>query len=222
MVTDLVAVHYGLPRDVTDCLHANAEACGRALQKTNIVKDFRKDLARGICYLPDEWMREVGYVPLSLEGAPVAWKHKVLNNVLDELEDSVIYVLDLPYAATGFRTAGLLCMLPAYQTILLAAQKNGNLFAADHAVKISRETMFQCVQDAQSLVDDNEGIARYSQSLRGAVEGVFADSIRLTYDLVSLVEHGTCDSDVGNVMVALVPSSVKTRRFALSPRCSWP
>jgi len=179
MVTDLVAVHYGLPSDVTSCLHSNVEACGRALQKTNVVKDFPKDLARGVCYLPDEWLLEVDYVPLSLAGAPVAWKHKVLNNVLDELEDSVAYVLDLPYAARGYRTASLLCMLPAYQTILLAAQKNGSLFAADHAVKISRETMLQCVQDAQSLVDDNEGIIRYSQSRRGAVEGVFADSFQI-------------------------------------------
>jgi len=169
MMTELVAHHYQLTDGVTDRLLANCEAFGRGLQKTNIVKDFAKDLARGICYIPDAWMSEVERSPLSLAGAPTDWKEKVLNNVMDELERSVDYVSALPYSAVGYRIASLLCLLPAYQTILLAAQRQEELFTRDHQVKISRTTMSQCLLDAKSMLADNDTILRYSREIKRGV-----------------------------------------------------
>lgn len=169
MATGLVVNHYDLTGEVTTRLTDNSEACGRALQKTNIVKDFPKDLARGICYLPYEWMEEVKNTPLSLVGAPTSWRKKVIENVMDELNRSVEYIMDLPYSALGYRMASLLCFLPAYQTILLAAQRHETLFTVDHHIKISRETMAQCMQDAQAMLTDNEAIQQYSQSVRNAI-----------------------------------------------------
>jgi phytoene/squalene synthetase len=169
MATELVISHYGLTDGVADSLVSTCEACGRGLQKTNIVKDFPKDLARGVCYLPDAWMGEVERSPLSLDGAPREWKQKVLANVMDELEESVDYVLALPYSAVGYRIASLLCLLPAYQTILLAAQSQEALFTPDHHVKISRATMSQCLLDAQSMLADNDAILRYSREIRSSV-----------------------------------------------------
>ena len=58
MSTDLLIEHYGVGSDTAQRLRAMAEACGRGLQKTNIVKDFAKDLNRGMCYLPDRWLQE--------------------------------------------------------------------------------------------------------------------------------------------------------------------
>ncbi len=173
MATELIISHYGLTDGVADNLLSTCEACGLGLQKTNIVKDFAKDLARGICYLPDAWMSEVERSPLLLAGAPADWKGKVLNNVMDELEKSVDYVLVLPYRAVGYRIASLLCLLPAYQTILLAAQRQGELFTRDHHVKISRTTMSQCLLDAQSMLADNDAILRYSQEVKRAVATLF-------------------------------------------------
>lgn len=176
MATGLVINHYGLMGEVTTRLADNSEACGRALQKTNIVKDFPKDLARGICYLPNEWMEEVEHAPLSLVGAPTSWRQKVIENVLDELNRSLEYIMDLPYSALGYRMASLLCFLPAYQTLLLAAQRHETLFTVDHHVKISRETMAQCIRDAQAIVTNNKAIQQYSQSLRNAISREFARS----------------------------------------------
>lgn len=173
MATELVISYYGLTDGVADNLLSTCEACGRGLQKTNIVKDFAKDLARGVCYLPDAWMSEVERSPLSLAGAPVDWKRKVLNNVMDELEESVDYVLTLPYRAVGYRIASLLCLLPAYQMILLAAQRQEGLFSPDHHVKISRATMSQCLLDAQSMLADNDAILRYSREIKSAVATLF-------------------------------------------------
>jgi farnesyl-diphosphate farnesyltransferase len=176
MATGLVINHYGLTGEVITRLTDNSEACGRALQKTNIVKDFPKDLARGICYLPYEWMEEIENRPLSLVGAPTSWRQKVLDNVLDELSRSVEYIMDLPYSALGYRMASLLCFLPAYQTILLAAQRHETLFTVDHHVKISRETMAQCIQDAQAMVTNNEAIQQYHQKLKIAISREFAQT----------------------------------------------
>jgi phytoene/squalene synthetase len=53
MATELVIQHYGLADNVAVQLRANSEACGRGLQKTNIVKDYAQDLSRDISYLPD-------------------------------------------------------------------------------------------------------------------------------------------------------------------------
>ena len=69
--------------------------------------------------------------------------------------------------------ASLLCLLPAYQTILLAAQRHRELFTADHQVKISHQTMAQCIQDAQAMVADNEPIQQYGRQIRQAIDSAF-------------------------------------------------
>ncbi|MEJ2559439.1 MAG: squalene/phytoene synthase family protein [Anaerolineae bacterium] len=176
LASELVINHYQITGPEADRLLKNCEACGRGLQKTNIVKDFVEDLDRGICYLPDTWMREVDFSPLSLSGAPAGWKQDVLNNVLEELRDSTDYVLALPDTAVGYRLASLMCLLPAYQTLLLAAQNHWRLFTVDHQVKISRETFLGCLQDAQLMLTDNDAIIQYSRHVEYAVARAFNGS----------------------------------------------
>ncbi len=166
MITELAIGHYGLKGETAERLLTNSEASGRALQKTNIVKDFAEDLQRGACFLPDEWLQEVNYTPLALGGAPVTWKEKVLTNVLVEFEDSVNYVLDLPLSAVGFRKASLLMMLPGYQTLLLAAKNHDRLFTPAHKIKISRRIMAKCLLDARLMVNNNDAILAYSRDIR--------------------------------------------------------
>ena len=69
MVTELVILQYEMQGELAQKLLQTCEACGRSLQKTNIVKDFQEDLGRGVCYLPEEWLRQVGYSPLALQGS---------------------------------------------------------------------------------------------------------------------------------------------------------
>jgi len=169
LATELVIQHYSLPQATAKSLLDGAEACGRGLQKTNIVKDFPEDLARGVSYLPDEWLRSADYTPLDLQGAPTAWKANVLVDVLEELDDATHYVMALPQRATGYRRASLLCLFPAFQTLLLAAQRHADLFTPRHIVKISHQTMETCLQDALRLSDNNAGILRYSQQVQNAI-----------------------------------------------------
>lgn len=173
LATELVISHYQLADQTARALRPLAEACGRSLQKTNIVKDFAKDLSRAICYLPDGWLQAVAYTPLALQGAASAWKAMVLNDVLNELRASGEYLTALPYRAQGYRRASLMCLLPAYQTILLAAQQQEKLFTPQHQVKISRLTMAQCLADTQLMLSDNEAILRYSRRLEREIYAQF-------------------------------------------------
>jgi farnesyl-diphosphate farnesyltransferase len=165
MITELAVTYYKIDQDVGQQLLNYSETCGRALQKTNIVKDFAQDLARGDSFLPDEWLKEVQYTPLELKNAPFWWKKKVLLNVLSELDDSVNYIINLPKTAVGYRKAGLLMMLPAYQTLLLATKRYKILFTPKHAVKISRTTMGKCLIQAQVMVTNDAAIQAYGEDL---------------------------------------------------------
>ncbi len=169
MASELIVRQYGLTEDVAEVLSLRAEACGRSLQKTNIIKDFAKDLDRGICYLPDSWLSKAAYQPLSLLGAPPDWTAMVLGDVLAELREATEYVLALPYHAAGYRRASLLCLLPAYETLHLAAQRHESLFTTEHAVKISKVTMARCLADSQTMLVNNDAIRRYSRRLESAI-----------------------------------------------------
>jgi hypothetical protein len=56
-------------------------------------------------------------------------------------------------------------MLPAYETILLAARRLHLLFTPDHAVKISRMKMGQCVLSARRMAEDNQAILAYAADM---------------------------------------------------------
>jgi len=177
MATELVVVHYGLAEDVATRLAATCEACGRGLQKTNILKDFAEDLDRSISYLPYTWHQEANFAPLSLAGAPVRWKKKVIGDVVRELHDATEYVLALPYHAAGYRMASLMSLLPAYQTLLLAAKQHALLFTSEHDVKISRLTLAKCQGVSQSMLTDNEAVRQYRLRLEGEIDAAMAQPV---------------------------------------------
>jgi phytoene/squalene synthetase len=178
MSTELVVQQYRLPDKVAHRLLDTCEACGRSLQKINIVKDFARDLERRVCYLPDEWLQEIGYTPLLLRGAPPTWIRKVVMDILHELEVATDYLTVLPYQAAGYRMAGLLSLLPTYQTLLLAAQQQAKLFTGKHHFKISRLAMAQCIWDARRMVSNNQAVRQVSQQLSQAIIANFDEGGR--------------------------------------------
>jgi farnesyl-diphosphate farnesyltransferase len=176
MATELAINYYNLNSDVGRRIIETSDACGRALQKTNILKDFNKDLGRGICYLPDEWLKGAAYSPLSLAGAPVNWKRMVIENILGELRTATEYVISLPTHAEGYRQASLLCLLPALQTNMLAAKVQDRLFTSSHEYKISHLNLRKCMLDARRLARDNEQILAYSDKLQSEIKGILSSS----------------------------------------------
>ena len=91
-----------------------------------------------------------------------------------ELDIATQYVLDLPLEAADYRMASLLCLLPALQTNLLAAQSARSLFTANHRYKISRLTMGRCMLDTRRMVHDNAQILAYSRKLQAEIRDALA------------------------------------------------
>ena len=174
LATELVINQYHILQSEAAGLLAGAESCGRSLQKTNILKDFSEDLSRGMSYLPEAWLRECGYSPLDLQGAPDAWKFHVMEDVLEDLFKATRYVLAIPKSATGYRQASLMCLFPAYQTLSLAADRHQQLFTPRHQFKISRQTLTRCLEDATSLASDDAGILRYSDDMQSSIRQAMA------------------------------------------------
>jgi hypothetical protein len=103
----------------------------------------------------------------------------VLQDVLGELRDATDYVRNIPTEAMGYRIASLVCLLPAYQTMLCAAQRLPRLFTKDHQIKISREMMAQCLHSAVSIAPDNDAITEYCEELERAISAHFwAEPVR--------------------------------------------
>ncbi len=174
MGTELVIDHYGLPDELARTLLAGSEACGRALQKTNVLKDFAEDLQRQTCYLPDEWLAEIDYAPLGMGGAPADWTARVLGDILTELRSATAYVLDVPHRAADYRVASLMCLLPAYETLRSAALHRRELFTAGHQIKITRPTMARCVADAVALATDDDAIMGRSRDLETQIRAALS------------------------------------------------
>jgi phytoene/squalene synthetase len=173
LATELVAQHHGFTTQILDDLRMLSGACGRGLQKTNIVKDFKDDLRRGISYLPGTWLADADFEPLHLKGASMKWTRMVIQDLIGELRDAIEYVLRLPTDARGYRMASLLCLSPAYETVLQAAQRHDELFTNRHHVKISRLTMVQCQSDARTMLSDNEVIREFGRRMQERIEAAY-------------------------------------------------
>ena len=106
---------------------------------------------------------------LQLAGAPVSWIQDLLDDILIELRSATAYVLDVPHRAKGYRIASLMCLLPAYETIMSAARQQSELFTVGHQIKIERSTMVRCIHDAASLAVDDDAIRGLSQNFERAI-----------------------------------------------------
>lgn len=164
MCTELIVQFYTLDEATIDILNHHCEAFGRALQKTNIFKDFAEDLSRGVCYFPLSWMEQVNEVPLAHEGSSDDWTREVIEHIWGEVDQAVDYILALPYHAKGYRQFCLRAVLPAYETLLLSTDLMDSLFTSRHAVKISRAQMMECLQWAAEMDTNNTRLLEHRRA----------------------------------------------------------
>ena len=93
---------------------------GKGLQLTNIVKDLARDLHNGRCYVPTQWLDEVGLKPADLlkpESLPTFRPIllRMIRQAVEHLDQGWIYTMALPRLEIRQRLA---CMWP----ILLAGE----------------------------------------------------------------------------------------------------
>lgn len=163
--TELIETFYELSDDIVASLKKHCLSFGLGLQKTNIVKDFLDDLNRGICYLPNSWLSQIQHQPFKVLGATSSWVHYVLSDVKGALDEAAEYIGALPYSLAGVRQATLMCLLPAYKTILLAAEKSNTLFTAEHRLKISRTSLAECFDQSSKMAQENSLLWDYREQV---------------------------------------------------------
>lgn len=109
-------------------LHENAVAFGNGLQLVNILKDFRSDSGRGVCYIPAAALRAEA---ITLDEF-FAWKNpeanrRILGSLVDlaagELEGALAYTRALPKFPMGYRRFCLVALMLAMETLALLNQE---------------------------------------------------------------------------------------------------
>ncbi len=139
---------------------------GIALQMTNIVKDYPRDLPRGWCYLPRTVTDRLGLTVTRLATDPLACRDAVsaamIPRIIPHLDGAYRYVALLPLSQRSIR---MFCIIPfvlAYHT-LAHLRRTGN-------DKLSREQVRRLLQDSETYCLSDEVLrADYERTLRNAV-----------------------------------------------------
>ena len=119
--TRMVCAHRpAMRRWDVDRMSAIGVRFGKGLQLTNIVKDVARDLHNGRCYVPTQWLDEVGLKPTDLlkpESLPTFRPIllRMIRQAVEHLDQGWLYTMALPRLEIRQRLA---CMWP----ILLAGE----------------------------------------------------------------------------------------------------
>jgi farnesyl-diphosphate farnesyltransferase len=151
---------------------------GLALQLTNVLKDYRRDLDRGVAFLP----------PATLDERDGEWRlspaglQTLLTRVLHHLDEAQRYVLWIPVTHRGARLFCLWALHLALRTLTRIASPESAL-----EPKVSRGELAEIVKRAEEAVGDDAALERLYQGYReellamirnlGAERGVKLDSL---------------------------------------------
>ena len=121
-----------------------------ALQVTNIVKDYQKDIERGWCYIPASITEKYGIRLDKMTNLSISQKKEILNEltpvILGYFDSTIKYIKTIPESERPIR---LFCIIPfalAYNTLLHIIQMRGNKLSRDQVTTI----LVQCDSYARS------------------------------------------------------------------------
>jgi farnesyl-diphosphate farnesyltransferase len=167
MLTALFIGHSNAARTIAGVLEPRARSFGRALQLTNILKDVREDLDRGVCWLPKDRLAAHGLTARTLalperRAQAVALLDELVDVARLEIDRAFEYTLALPESETGLR---LFCLWPLFFAVLTLQMLEHNPAVFEPApVKLTRETI-SCVMAAtkQNVTSDTALRALYHE-----------------------------------------------------------
>ena len=155
MLTGLFIRYSDATRQIAGVLEPRAVAFGRALQLTNILKDVREDLDRGVCWLPKDRLAAHGLTAQTLalperRAQAVALLDELVGVARVEIDRAFEYTLALPEQETGLR---LFCLWPLFFAVLTLQMLEHNPAVFDPApVKLTRETITGVMMATQKNV----------------------------------------------------------------------
>jgi farnesyl-diphosphate farnesyltransferase len=130
---------------------------GLALQMTNVLKDHRVDLGRGLAFLPPGMLERDGndwrLTPAGLRA--------YVARVLSHLDEAHRYVLWIPSAQRGMRLFSLWALHLALRTLVLAARPGAAVLP-----KVSRQELARIIARAEEAVADDAALVRLYEGYR--------------------------------------------------------
>ena len=147
---------------------------GKALQLTNILRDAPSDLRIGRCYLPSEWLEELGMTPEDLLDTANASNArpalaKGLRMALGHFEAAETYTLAIPRRCPRLRLAALWPLLMGLATLEIVAARRDWL-SPDSPSKVSRRWVYRTMALSLGAVWSNRALAAWIGSARRRVE----------------------------------------------------
>ena len=105
-----------------DEMSATGVRFGQALQMTNVLRDLPADLHSGRCYLPSEWLNEIGLTPQDLTDPRVglAARPVLVRGVelaLDHFAEAERYLVAIPPSCVRLRLAAMWPLLMGLATL---------------------------------------------------------------------------------------------------------
>ncbi len=95
---------------------------GQALQMTNVLRDLPADLQSGRCYLPGEWLSEIGLTPQDLTDPRVGLAARpvlvrAVEVALDHFSEAERYLVAIPQSCVRLRLAAMWPLLMGLATL---------------------------------------------------------------------------------------------------------
>ena len=142
---------------------------GKALQLTNILRDAPRDLAAGRCYLPSEWLDELGITPndlLNPNNAAIA-RPALIRGIalaLDRFADAERYLLAIPRRRVRLRLAAAWPLILGLATLERVAQNPHWLDPAARA-SVTRPYVYRMIALSLIAAPSNAALSRWIRTL---------------------------------------------------------
>lgn len=130
-----------------------AVALGRLLQKTNIIKNFRKDMQEGRTF----W-------PLPDADGNMAALEKMVENACLEKAEAFDYIASVPLSLPGYRRFLLLSAFMATENLKLM-KNNPEVFTNPEGVKIPRSRMPDIFEMMEKAASSNNEMWKFKKEL---------------------------------------------------------
>ena len=145
-------------------------AFGKALQLTNVLRDFPADLRAGRCYLPADWLAAEGLTPADLldpansdRARPVLARG--LRAALEHFRDAETYALAIPRRCVRLRLSVLWPALMGLATLALLAS-NDRWLDPSRPSKVTRGWVYRTMALSLLTVASNTALSRWFHRLR--------------------------------------------------------
>ncbi len=140
---------------------------GRALQLTNVLRDLRRDLQHGRCYLPSQSLGELGLSPQDLL-EPQSWTRvrplyeDLVAQAVRDARAGLEHVLAVPASFRFLRLAELLPLLLALRTLGLAFAENP--LAEGSRRKVARSEVYRLLAKGLWKAGDDAALRRWCRA----------------------------------------------------------